>query len=58
MKYLTFTFSIMALAAILGAIWRTDYAWPCGLSAIVFLIAASVTGAASTKAEEKIEADK
>lgn len=41
MKHLPFVFTMLALAAVLAAIWRPDYVWPCGMSAVVFIIAAA-----------------
>lgn len=51
MKHLSFLFGMLAIAAILAAIWRPDLAWQCGLTALVFIGAAA--GFSTTKQAQK-----
>lgn len=41
MKHLSFLFGMLAIAAVLAGIWRPEYIWQCGLTAVVFIIAAA-----------------
>lgn len=52
MKYLPFIFAMLALAAVLAAIWRPDYVWQCGATAVVIMIIAAAGFAGNQQASK------
>lgn len=46
MKHLPFALSMLALAAAIAAVWRSDYAWQLGVTACMLIIAAAAIAGA------------